>query len=283
MKTCSQNCIYCQLCTDAPPVSERGSYAPIDEVLEELKRKLQEHPAIDCITVSGSGEPTLHSKIGKLLKGIKDLTDTMVVVITNSTMLWQKEVRDDLSAADVVMPSLDACDQETFEKINKPAEDISFQKLVDGLIEFRRQFKGQFWLEVFMVDGINTDQAHIAKFKEIIEKIDPDKIQLNTAVRPTSGMNVKLIDEEKLRSIASLLGPKAEVIAKFTRKSESGNSESLIERVIDTLKRRPCSAEGLASSLGLDEDKINEQIEILKKKNIIRSENRSGEEFYIVI
>lgn len=283
MKTCTQNCLYCQLCTDAPQISQKGHYVPIADVIEELKRKLAESPAIDCITISGSGEPTLHSELGELLKQIKNITDTMTVVITNGTLLWRQDVRQDLLLADVVMPSLDACDADTFERINKPAEDITFKKLVEGLKTFREEFAGKFWLEVFMVEGINTSDEQIEKFKAIIGDISPDRIQLNTAVRPTSAMDVKMMPQEKLQKIASMISDKAEVIAKFTKKASLGSDESLIEKVIDTLKRRPCSTQGLSSSLGINDVEINEQIRLLLEKNIIRKESRAGEEFYIVI
>jgi wyosine [tRNA(Phe)-imidazoG37] synthetase (radical SAM superfamily) len=282
LKTCTQNCIYCQLCTDAPQLTQRKEYCPIDDVLDELKRKLAEHPTIDCVTISGSGEPTLNSGLGRLLRAIKEITDTMTVVITNSTLLWREDVREELMAADVVMPSLDACDQQTFERINKPAEGISFEKLIDGLKKFRGQFKGRLLLEVFMVDQVNTSDQQIMKFRELIEQIDPDKIQLNTAVRPTTAMDVGIISEDRLKEIASKLSDKAEVIAKFTRKTSPGSQESFIEKVMETLKRRPCSVEGLSASLGVSRERIEEQIYLLLKKNIIRPEERSGETYYIM-
>jgi wyosine [tRNA(Phe)-imidazoG37] synthetase (radical SAM superfamily) len=282
MKTCTQNCIYCQLCVDAPQVAQRKEYVPTEDILEELKQVIASNPTIDCITISGSGEPTLHSGLGKLIKEIKGFTDTMTVVITNGTLLWREDVRQDLMAADVVMPSLDACDQKTFELVNKPDPQISFEMLVGGLKKFREQFKGQFWLEVFMVEGINTADDQIRELSRIIDDIAPDKIQLNTAVRPTAAMNVKVISETRLKEIAEKLGDKAEVIAKFTKRISGKSAESLVEKLIETLKRRPCSAEGLSSSMGIDQGEIEKQIELLLKKNIVRTENRNGEDFYIV-
>jgi len=283
LKTCTQNCLYCQLCIDSPQVAERREYAPIEEVLDELKAKLAEKASIDCITISGSGEPTLHSGIGRLISEIKKISSIMVVVITNGTLLWNKDVRQSLLKADAVMPSLDACDQAVFERLNNPHPDITFDKLVEGLIAFRKDFKGQFWLEVFMVEGINTADAQIEKFKSIIEKISPDRVQLNTTVRPAAHPEVKAVSEERLKEIAAAFGPKAEVIASFSKKAASGSSESLVEQILATLKRRPCSAEGLASSLGAKQSDIEEQIKILLHKSIVRAEIINDSEFYIVI
>ncbi len=282
LKTCTQNCLYCQLCVDAPQVAERREYAPIEDVLKELKAKLAENASIDCITISGSGEPTLHSGIGRLIGEIKKLTSIMVVVITNGTLLWKEDVRSSLLAADAVMPSLDACDQGVFEHLNNPHSEITFDKLVDGLIAFRKEFKGMFWLEVFMIERINTSDAQIEKFRSLIEKISPDKVQLNTTVRPAVHREVVPVSEDRLNEIAAKLGTKAEVIAKFDKKAIPASTGSLIERIIATLKRRPCSAQGLSASLGAEQADIEEQIKILLHKSIVRAEIINETEFYIV-
>ncbi len=282
LKTCTQNCLYCQLCIDSPQVVQRQEYVPVEDVLDELKAKLAENTSIDCITISGSGEPTLHSGIGHLISEIKKITSIIVVVITNGTLLWNEDVRKGLLKADAVMPSLDACDQGVFERLNNPHPDITFDKLIDGLIAFRKDFKGQFWLEVFMIDGINTADEQIEKFSAIIEKISPDKVQLNTTVRPGAHREVVPVSQDRLKQIAAKLGTKAEVIANFSKKATPSSSESLIEKIIATLKRRPCSAEGLASSLGAQQAEIEEQIEILLGKSIVRAEIINGSEFYII-
>ena len=119
LKTCSQNCIYCQLGKDAPQTLQRKEYIPIESVLAELKIKIAEGLEADFITISGSGEPTLHSQLGELIDGIRKLTDIPVAVITNSTLLSDRGVRRDCCKADVVLPSLDAGDPETFQKVKQ--------------------------------------------------------------------------------------------------------------------------------------------------------------------
>jgi wyosine [tRNA(Phe)-imidazoG37] synthetase (radical SAM superfamily) len=180
------------------------------------------------------------------------------------------------------MPSLDGFDEDSFKVINNPHPNITFEKLVQGLIAFRQEFKGKYWLEVFMIEGINTSDAQIEKFKEIIGKISPDKIQLNTAVRPTSHSQVRTVSQERLEQIAAMLGEKAEVIAKFSKIAVSATSESLVERIIATLKRRPCSSKGLAMSLGVSQDEVDEQIKLLLKKAVIRGEIKDDGEYFIV-
>lgn len=282
LKTCTQNCLYCQLCIDQSPIGEPAKFVTPEEISEEIKRKLAEKTQIDCVTLSGSGEPTLNIQIGQIISEIKKLIDIPLVVITNGTLLWKKTVRDALLAADIVMPSLDACDQATFQLINRPHESITFDMFVQGLIDFRKQFKGKIWLEVFMVDGLNTSDEQIEKFKALIEKISPDRIQLNTAVRPTASPKARMISEQRINEIAAKFGDKAEIIAKFSKKAANLNPDSLVEKVIETLRRRPCSVEDLSASLGAEREQIEEQIAILLKKVIVRSEIRDSGTYYIL-
>jgi len=206
IKACTLDCIYCQLGRTANKTIERRDYVPGEAVLAELKEKLAEGLTADFITISGSGEPTLNSQLGELIDGIKKITDIPVAILTNGTLLHRQDVRADCARADVVVPSLDAADEQTFQKVNRPHRDISIEKLISGLQTFRNEFAGRIWLEVFFVEDFNTDAEQIAKIKNAIEQIRPDKVQLNTAVRPTAEPGVKRLDAKKLRAIAAQLG-----------------------------------------------------------------------------
>ncbi|GAG36098.1 unnamed protein product, partial [marine sediment metagenome] len=164
----------------------------------------------DFITIAGSGEPTLNLRLGELIDGIKKITNIPVAVLTNGTLLYKKDVRADCAKADVVMPSLDAGNEQTFQKVNRPHKDISIENLISGLCAFRDEFVGRIWLEVFFVEGLNTDAEQIIKIRDAIERIRPDKVQLNTAVRPTADADIKRLDTKKLQAIAARLGPKCE-------------------------------------------------------------------------
>src|SRR4030042_7030693 len=177
-KTCTYDCLYCQVGRTTEKTITRKSWVNIDEVIAELKTKLLAKP--DYITLSGSGEPTLFDGCGRLIEKIKQITNIPVAVITNGSLLFMPEVRKELLAADVVMPSLDAGDEETFKKINRPCSRITFDKMLQGLIDFRKEFKGKYWLEVFLVAGLNDSDEQIDKIAACIEKIQPDKVQLNT-------------------------------------------------------------------------------------------------------
>jgi wyosine [tRNA(Phe)-imidazoG37] synthetase (radical SAM superfamily) len=179
-KLCPLDCVYCQLGRTTDKVSARKDYAPIDEVMSELKQRLDEGTKADFITISGSGEPTLHSRLGELINRIKAATKIPVAVLTNGVLFDDPLVRADCSRADVVLPSLDAADRQTFERVNRPCAGISIENVISGLCLFRNQFKGRIWLEVFIVEGVNTDPQQIAALRAAIERIKPDKVQLNT-------------------------------------------------------------------------------------------------------
>jgi wyosine [tRNA(Phe)-imidazoG37] synthetase (radical SAM superfamily) len=292
-KICTLDCIYCQLGKTALTTTERKEYIPIEPVLSELKEALAEGLQADYITIAGSGEPTLNSRLGELIDGIKKLTNIPVAVLTNGTLLYREDVRADCSRADVVMPSLDAGDEQTFQRINRPNSVISIEKLISGLCALRKEFAGHIWLEVFFVDGINTGAEQIAKIKEAIEFINPDKIHLNTAVRPTADPNIKRLSAEKLQVIADRLGPKCEVVVEFSsahdsmlheRKSKDTSEpysamNRKAEALLSMLKRRPCSLNDICSCMGLNRNEAIKYISYLQDRNLIQSEEKDGTVF----
>jgi wyosine [tRNA(Phe)-imidazoG37] synthetase (radical SAM superfamily) len=287
-KVCSLDCIYCQVGRTTQKTIERKEYVPVQKVLDELKARIEKGLQADFITISGSGEPTLNSRLGFLIDEIKKITDIPVAILTNGTLLYRQDVRIDCAKADVVLPSLDAADEQTFAKINRPHPDISIEKWVAGLVQFRKEYAGQVWLEVFIVDGVNTGDAEIAAIKKAIERIRPDKVQLNTAVRPTAEPGVKRVSLAALLKIARLIGPNCEVIADFPKKGrgdkagqplqkEGGQAEDLLSM----LKRRPCSLEDICNGLGLEKNQASEYISRLEGRGLVCSEERNGVMFFI--
>ncbi len=279
-KVCTLDCVYCQIGRTAEKTIERKNYTDIEAVLAELKERLAGGLKADFITISGSGEPTLHSRLGELIDGIKKITNIPVAVITNGTLLYRPDVRADCAKADVVLPSLDAGDQRAFQRINRPHTDISIEKLISGLCAFRNEYAGQIWLEVFFVEGLNTDSEQIAKIKSAIGRICPDKVQLNTAVRPTAEPNIKSVNAEKLKSIAGLLGEKCEVVADFMPRHHDVYFESKAEDVLSMLKRRPCTLEDVSRGLDINLNEALKYIAGLKGQGVIDSEEKDGTIFF---
>ena len=279
-KVCSLDCIYCQLGRTTDKTIERKEYVPVGPVLDELKKRLAEGLNADFITLSGSGEPTLNSRFGELIDGIKKITSIPVAVLTNGTLLYREDVRADCARADVVIPSLDAGDESVFQKINRPHADISIENVVEGLCTFRNEFSGQIWLEVFFVEGVNTDTEQIAKIKGLIKRIRPDKVQLNTAVRPTAEPGLKRLSFERLRFIASQLGEGCEIIADFSPARQGKSIESKAEYVLSMLKRRPCSLNDICSGLGIHRNEALKYISHFQQQGIVHSEEKDGVIFF---
>jgi wyosine [tRNA(Phe)-imidazoG37] synthetase (radical SAM superfamily) len=292
-KVCTVNCVYCQLGKTAKTTIERKDFVPVGDVLAELKDKLVRGLEADFIAISGSGEPTLNSRLGEIVDDIKKITDIPVAILTNGTLLYRQEVRADCARADVVLPSLDAGDEQTFRRINRPHSDLSIEKLVDGLSAFREEFSGQIWLEVFLIEGFNTDTAQIDKIKDAIRRIRPDKIQLNTAVRPPAELEIKTLDHAAMKTIAKRFGDKCEVVACCSPPCSAGLNKSTpqdvlaepaakrtAETLLSMLKRRPCSLGDICTAMGMRRNEALKYINRFKQQGLIASEQRGTTVFF---
>lgn len=275
-KICTLDCVYCQIGRTARTSIVRGDFVDIEAVLAEIKQRLDAGLKADYITLGGSGEPTLNSRLGDLIDGIRRLTDIPVAVLTNGTLFYRADVRAECAKADVVAPSLDAGDEAVFEAVNRPNADITLEKLVSGLEQFRREFAGQLWLEVFLIAGVNTDADQIEKIKKLIERIRPDKVHLNTAVRPAAEPDVRAVPRETLDRIARQIGGGCEVIGEAPSGLSDRHEARAEAEVISVLKRRPCSVEDICAGLGMSRNEALKHITRLRERGIINSERRGG-------
>ncbi len=214
-KMCTFNCIYCELGQTAFKTIERKKLISPDKIISELKIKLLAKP--DYITISGSGEPTLYLRMGELIERIRMLTVIPIAVITNGSLLWNKEVRKNLSSAHHVIVSLDATSDLMFQTINRPHTAISFDQLIEGLASFKREFSGKYWLEIMLLAGYTAIPSEISKFSELIKKIRPDKVQLNTITARPAESYAQTVNKKRLHELAALFDPQAEVIADFDK------------------------------------------------------------------
>jgi len=215
-KICSFDCVYCQLGQTTHLTAERKVYVNTEEILNELKSWLEYNSSLaeelNYVTISGSGEPSLNTQVGALIGQIKRLVRVPVALITNSSLLVDAAVRQSLGELDLIVPSLDAVSQEIFAKIDRPYKDIKIEDIIQGLIELRKGFKGKIWLEIMLVKGVNDDLRQIKKMKEVVEQINPDKIQLNSPVRATAQPDVLPVEKSKLGKIKEILGDKCEIV-----------------------------------------------------------------------
>ena len=278
-KTCTYDCIYCEVGPTTCRTGERFSYQT-DAIISELADYLKD-PGVrpDVITLAGSGEPTLNLGLGRIIREIKAMSQIPVAVLTNGALLYDPEVRRELAAADIVLPSLDAAREETYRAINRPLPELSLASLLEGLTAFRREYRGQLWLEVMLLKGLNDTEAELSLLRRALQKIAPDKIQLNTAVRPVVDDAAAPLDQAEMEAAAAFLGGPVEVIASFDREDIIGRS-SQDDDFVEMLSRRPMTAPDLSKALGLPLVQVVARLKRLQDAGRISHNRHHNQEFY---
>ncbi len=283
-KTCSYDCIYCQLGRTTKKTVDREEYVSIDRILEELDRKLSGRDVPDYITLAGSGEPTLNRGIGRLIREIKRRTPIPAAVLTNGSLLWRKEVREELDAADLVLPSLDAGDEKLFRYVNRPHEEISFERMVEGLAAFTAGFSGEVWLEVFLLDGVTGLPSEAGKIAAAARCIAPARVQLNTVSRPPAEGFACAVSRRRLDSLKGIFRGTVEIV------SESEEDVFLVrpspdlrdEDVLALLGRRPCTCRDVALGLGVPAPAAIKRLDALVASGKAKTVFEGGRAYYVI-
>ena len=278
-KTCTYDCVYCEQGRTTNHTACRKEYVPTSDVLAELKDFLSSQPTPDYITLSGAGEPTLHARLGEIVPGIKTLTSVPLAAITNGSLLWDGAVRNALRDADVVLPSLDAGNARLFEYIDRPVDGISFEQMVTGLIAFRESFRNAIWLEVLLLAGVTSGESEVREIADWVRRIRPDRVQLNTVVRPPAESSALPVPRKQLELLAALFDPRAEIIADYSGPSQEIKLSPNAARVLELIERRPCSLQEIAATLGLRRVEAAKLVERLVNQNKV-GEKRLGEDTF---
>lgn len=282
-KVCSLDCVYCEVGKTTNLTLERKEYIPFAKIVQELTHYFANNPDPDYITFSGSGEPTLNSRIGAVIAFIKQHKAKIpIAVLTNGTLLHDRQVRDEIKAADVVLPSLDAATEEIFKKINRPPATLPFKKYLQGLADFRSEFTGKIWLEVFILPGYNDSDNELMELKKAILKINPDSVQINTLDRPGTETNLRAATRAELRRVVDLLQLKnVEIIAAAPQRKNILSYRSDAENAIsETIARRPCTLDDLVQILGMHRSEINKYLDVLDAENKIKAVRQDRGIFY---
>lgn len=279
-KTCDYDCIYCQLGRTTDKISVRRPFDNPLLILDELKLKLDSIEELDYITISGSGEPTLNSELGIIMGGIKKMSGVPIAILTNGSLFTDKDVADACMLADLVVPSLDAGDEETFNRGNRPTGGLTLGRIVDGMVSFRTKYPGQAWLEVMLVLGINTRDEQVEKIRNLAGRMDPDRIQLNTVARPPAEAGVRPVDEGTLARIATLCGAKVEVVASLRGSGATIGIEADTEEILGLLARRPCTASEISDALSVHPTIAVKVLAELVGKGVLCLKSTDTREYY---
>ncbi|PKL49247.1 MAG: radical SAM protein [Candidatus Riflebacteria bacterium HGW-Riflebacteria-2] len=278
-KICSYDCVFCQLGRTTRLTLARENFVDLDETLSEIEHWLKNDGKADQITLAGSGEPTLHAGFGEVISFVKARTRIPVAVLTNGSMLYLPEVRKAAAQADIVKISLSAWDQESLEKINRPAPGYRFEQLIEGEKQFRNEFSGKLWIEVFMLDGINSTPAEVAKIAAFVRQIRPDRVQLNTCVRPPAEESARAVPEKSLRELATVFEPAAEIIAEY-RAADGGEVKVNEQAILEMLQRRPCTADQIAEVFGMHLNEVSKYLGMLTRSDLVTATHRNNDVYY---
>ncbi len=282
LKTCSYDCIYCQAGRTTHKTAVPAEFHPTGPVLDELETRLRT-TAPDVVTFSGSGEPTLHTGIHRVIRRVKELTDIRVAVLTNGSLLWRPEVRKRLLSADLVMPTLCTVFEETFQRIHRPHEDLRPEVVVDGLKRFRREFQGELAVEVLLLHGINDLDSEIEALSRTLQSIKPDRIQLNTVVRPPSSSEAVPLDRKRLEEIRGFMGEKAEIVAGARLARGKADRADQPRAVRGMAERRPIRVRDVADSLSIPLKEAAAIVQGLVDQGELRSLEHERETYFSAV
>ncbi len=287
-KICNYDCVFCEVGRTVRTVNVRKEYIKKEDIISELERFFESFSdqQVDHITLTGSGETTLNVKLGEIIREIKERFSYPVAVLTHSGNIYDPQVREELSYADVVCPSLDAATQEVFEKVNRPHPGIKVGDVVEGLRKFREIFGGTMLLEVLLVDGINNTEEELEKIGEAVRYIEPDSVQINTVDRPGAYPEAKPLTHEQLefaRSVLEKYHPNVVVLSRIYRHLEKvrfASEEEFIEELLNMIKRRPMTTLDIVASTGLDFFEVSDVVKKLLENGKLEEVKLNGNRFY---
>lgn len=283
LKTCNWNCVYCQLGRSVPLTNERREYFDRQDILAEVGTALaaRKPGEIDWVTFVGSGEPTLHIGLGWLIQETKMLTDLPVAVITNGALFYLPEVRKEVAAADAVLPTLDAGNERLYRKINRPHPDITFERLLAGLIAFRREYRGKLWVEVMLVRGLNDTEEALREIANILDRVQPDEIHVNLPTRPPVETWVQPPDKEGLLRAQAILGDVARLVHPASGTFDLSRYETVVDAVIGIITRHPMREDELVRTLEhWLPDEVSATLSELENSNRAQVVERYGTRFW---
>ncbi len=286
LKTCTYDCVYCQLGRTTAKTVERTAFVTAEEILTEVERILEpDPPTFDVVGIAGSGEPTLNLDIGRVIDGIKGMTDVPVAVLTNGSLLWMPEVQDALMSSDIVLPSLDAGDAEVFAYVNRPHPEIGFEQMVEGIASFTSRYPGEVWLEVLLLAGVTGIPAEAGKIAALAERIGPACVQLNTVCRPPAEQSALAVPPSEMEALRTLFSGEVEIVShvqqELTATPEPGETPGA--DVLALLWRRPCTAEDVADGLGLHINEALKQLGALVQAGEVTTTVVGSRTFYAAV
>lgn len=246
-KFCNYSCVYCQIGRTHNLTNTRKEFFPLEDIINEFKEYIYSDKNFDVVSIVGEGEPTLYSRLGELIISLKNLTDKPIAVITNTGLLYDENVQEELLNADIVLPSMDFFNEESFKSLHRPYGKLDFKRSYDGLVNFSKKFKGELWIEVMLIENINSYKEDLMKLKKLIKNINYSKIYINTAVRPPAESWVKPVSKETINFAVDLLNGIS--IDSLSNGDFTSEIKDDYEAIISIIKRHPMNQHELKGFL----------------------------------
>lgn len=281
LKVCSFDCIYCQLGRTTRKTVQRRSFYRPDLILNQIEKTLKSGITMDYISFSGSGEPTLNADMGRLIHEVKKLTEVPVAVITNGSLLWELGVQEELLEADVVLPSLDAGSEAVFQQVNRPHSSLNLEKIVEGLEAFGARHRGEIRMEVMLLEGLNAVPHELKRIQELIARVNPERIDLNTAVRPPAESFVRPLAPKRLGEIRNFFGERATAVSQPPSVRQQRCPREVREVIIEMLGRRPCTLDELVTALGRHRHEVAKFVGTLLEEGLISQKSYGQRNFFL--
>jgi len=276
---CTLDCVYCQCGRTTCKTLTRKSFYPVEEILDQVRQTLKNTTA-EFITFSGEGEPTLNLDIGRMVRRLKREFRIPVAVITNSTLLTDPQVRRDLYAADLVVPSLDAADQRNFARVNRGHRSLKVAEIIEGLVKFRRYYRGRMWLEIMLIKGRNDSVEHLMELRKATHRIRPDRVHLNTVVRPPAEKSARPLSEDELGQVQLLFGPGSEIASSSLHRTRRRFKGDPARAVTEMVRRRPSTEKDIEVSLGISRERLSAVLRSLVRSGAIKRVEFWGKVFF---
>jgi wyosine [tRNA(Phe)-imidazoG37] synthetase (radical SAM superfamily) len=264
-------------------VNERRDYRPSREIVEEVRAALEARGPgeIDWVTFVGSGEPTLHAGLGRMIREVKALSDVPVAVITNGSLLSMPEVRDELMAADAVLPSLDAGSSRVFRSINRSHPELTFERHVEGLQAFGTAYEGRYWVEVMLVGGLNDSEEALCDLRAILRRIRPDEVHISQPIRPPAESWVVPTDQDGLMRATALLGDIARIVHPVQGEFDLSGYDDVLDAVVGVITRHPMRQDELVRTLHRwAPERVARALDRLARQGRAQSLERYGHRFW---
>jgi wyosine [tRNA(Phe)-imidazoG37] synthetase (radical SAM superfamily) len=272
--------VFCQLGPTLKKTLVRGAFVPTEAVRRELTRWCRSDDWAKYITLSGSGEPTLHVEFGEVLDHIRMTAKAPAVLLTNGSLLGSSEVREAACRADIVKISLSAWNQASFQQVNRPHPSLAFDSVVAGIHRFRASYSGQLWLEVFLVKEMNDVADTVARIAAIADRIRPDRIHLNTIDRPPAMAGALPLSEGEMRPLAALFHPKAEVVEAALH-TAGWAPPALKKAIVAMIGRRPCTAGQIADAYNASTVEVVKILSGMVRSGTVSVQSRDGRRYFM--